>query len=168
MQIYVTFKLHAIVPINSCTILTRETSCYCNGCLVNPQTSIHEWQEQVICKRQDEEVIDTNGTIMPTLQVSAVTSDQEEVFEYERIQYYDNQPSRLVSVVYEHNLYFDQIVAIDIDDDEVEIIVFREIRKIWQSIQNAVLGRQIVDKKRKTSDHTRKRTKTCRKIQTIG
>ncbi|KAL3878189.1 hypothetical protein ACJMK2_030557 [Sinanodonta woodiana] len=96
MQISGTIKLHAIVPINSCTILIRETSCYCNGCLVNPQTSIHEWQEQVICKRQDEEVIDTNGTLMPTLEVAAATSDQEEVFEYERIQYSDIQPSRWV------------------------------------------------------------------------
>ncbi|KAL3862597.1 hypothetical protein ACJMK2_008554 [Sinanodonta woodiana] len=42
MQISGTFKLHAIVPTNSCTILTRETSCYCTGCLVNPQTSVHE------------------------------------------------------------------------------------------------------------------------------
>ena len=75
MQLSGTFKLHAIVPINSCTILTRETSCYCNGCLVNPQTSVHEWQEHVICRRQDEEVIDTNGTLMPTLEVAAVTSD---------------------------------------------------------------------------------------------
>ncbi|KAL3842294.1 hypothetical protein ACJMK2_020324 [Sinanodonta woodiana] len=126
MQIYGTFKLHAIVPTNSCTILTRETSCYCNGCLVNPQTSIHEWQEQVICKRQDEEVIDTNGTLMPTLEVAAVTSDQEEVLEYERIQYSDIQPSHWVSAVYEQYFYFDQIVAIDIDDDEVEIIFFLE------------------------------------------
>ncbi|KAL3882495.1 hypothetical protein ACJMK2_028832, partial [Sinanodonta woodiana] len=56
--------------------------------------------EQVICKRQDEEVIDTNGTLMPTLEVAAVTSDQEEEFEYERIQYSDIQPSRWVSAVY--------------------------------------------------------------------
>ncbi|KAL3859870.1 hypothetical protein ACJMK2_010059 [Sinanodonta woodiana] len=98
-----------------------ETSCYCTGCLVNPQTSVHEWQKQEVCKRQDEEVIDTNGTLMPTLEVAAVTSDQEEVFEYEHIQYSDIQPSRYVSAVYKQNFYFDQIVAIDIDDDEVEI-----------------------------------------------
>ncbi|KAL3861743.1 hypothetical protein ACJMK2_007766 [Sinanodonta woodiana] len=105
-----TFKLYAIVPINSCTILTRETLCYCNGCL----------QEQVICKRQDEEDIDKNGTLVPTLEVAAVTSDQKEMFEYERIQYSEIQPSHWVSAVYEQNFYFGHIVAIDIDDDEVE------------------------------------------------
>ncbi|KAK3610439.1 hypothetical protein CHS0354_016616 [Potamilus streckersoni] len=89
MQISGTFKLHAIMPINSCTILTRETSCYCNGCLVNPQTSVHEWQEHVMCRRQYEEVTDTDGTLVPTLEDAAITSDQEEVFEYEHIQYSD-------------------------------------------------------------------------------
>ncbi|KAK3601947.1 hypothetical protein CHS0354_022505 [Potamilus streckersoni] len=55
--------------------------------MVNPQTRVHEWQEHVICRRQDEEDIDTNGTLMPILEIAAVTSDQEEVVEYERIQY---------------------------------------------------------------------------------
>ncbi|KAK3579670.1 hypothetical protein CHS0354_036901 [Potamilus streckersoni] len=89
--------------------------------MVNPQTSVHEWQEHVICRRQYEDVIDTNGTLRPTLEVAAVTSDQEEVLEYERIQYSDIQPSRWVSAVYEQKFYFGQIVVIDIDDDEVEI-----------------------------------------------
>ncbi|KAL3854799.1 hypothetical protein ACJMK2_014048, partial [Sinanodonta woodiana] len=87
MHISSIFKLHAI------------RTYYCNGCLVNPQTSVHDWQVHVICRRQDEEVIDTNGTLMPTLEVAAVTSDQEEVFEYERIQYSNFQSSRWVSAV---------------------------------------------------------------------
>ncbi|KAL3862416.1 hypothetical protein ACJMK2_008382 [Sinanodonta woodiana] len=98
MQISGTFKLHAIVPINSCTILTIETSCYCTGCL-----------EQVICKRQDEEVIDTNGTLMPTLEVAAVTSDQEEVM--------------------------NAFIVIDIDDDEVEIQILEKSGKYGKAFK---------------------------------
>ena len=53
MAIAGTFKLHVIVPSNAFTVLTRETSYYCNGCLENPTNNIHEWKEHLLCKIPD-------------------------------------------------------------------------------------------------------------------
>lgn len=123
-----TFKLHAIIPTNSFTILTRETSCYCNDCLENPRNSIHQWKEQFICRRQEDPIVDENlpqgknEEHVVEITANEISHDSDDQMrESEENSSLEIQPSDWVSAIYENNYYFGQVVTVDTGDDEVEI-----------------------------------------------
>ena len=135
MPISGTFKLQAIIPTNSFTILTRETSCYSNDCLENPRNSIHQWKEQFICRRQEDPIVDEN---VPQGQnedhVVEITDNEishdsdDQTRESEENSSLEIQPSDWVSDTYENNYYFRQVVTVDTGNRNQFPC---EIKKVW-------------------------------------
>lgn len=50
-----TFKLHAVVPVDSVSIAVRDTSCYCSTCIKDVLNGCHGWKVNRLIKPVNEQ-----------------------------------------------------------------------------------------------------------------
>lgn len=111
-----TFKLHAVVPVDSVSIAVRDTSCYCSTCIKDVLNGCHGWKVNRLIKpvnEQDSEHPENTSKAKETETTKPVQAN-EPVCSIPEIGVF-------VAAVYARERYIGWVTEVDEEEQEVQI-----------------------------------------------
>lgn len=111
-----TFKLHAVVPVDSVSIAVRDTSCYCSTCIKDVLNGCHGWKVNRLIKpvnEQDSEHPENTSKAKET-ETTKLVQANEPVCSIPEIGVF-------VAAVYAREWYIGKVTEVDEEEQEVQI-----------------------------------------------